>query len=144
MFNFFRRNEEKETSKMTIIDHLSVGVNDLGKAKSFYNPVLQSIGASLLAENEHFLAYGKGSVQFLAMPPYDKKPATAGNGTHICFTAASQQEVRDFHKAALDAGGACEGEPGPRPAYPTDDAYAAYVRDPFGNKLEVIHSGFAG
>ena len=129
---------------MSIIDHLSVGVDDLAKAKSFYNPVLHSIGANLLAETEHFLAYGKEAVQFLAMPPYDKNSPSAGNGTHVCFAAADQQEVRDFHKAALDAGGVSEGEPGPRPAYPTDNAYAAFVRDPFGNKLEVIHGGFAG
>ncbi|MEM9617030.1 MAG: VOC family protein [Pseudomonadota bacterium] len=128
---------------MTIIDHLSVGVDDLAKAKAFYNPVLNAIDINLLAETEHFLAYGKGAVQFLAMPPYDKKPASAGNGVHICFTADSDQAVRDFHNNALKAGGVCEGEPGPRPAYPTDNAYAAYVRDPFGNKLEVIHGGFA-
>lgn len=128
---------------MTIIDHLSVGVDDLAKAKVFYNPVLNAIDVNLLAETEHFLAYGKSTVQFLAMPPYDKKPASAGNGAHICFAADSDQAVRDFHNNALEAGGVCEGKPGPRPAYPTDNAYAAYVHDPFGNKLEVIHGGFA-
>ena len=129
---------------MNIIDHLSVGVDDLAKAKSFYTPVMNSIGVGLLADTEQFLAYGKDTAQFIAMPPYDKKSATSGNGTHICFAAAGQQEVRDFHKAALDAGGVCEGAPGPRPEYPTENAYAAFVRDPFGNKLEVIHGGFSG
>ena len=129
---------------MSILDHLSVGVSDIESAKAFYNPVMTSVGASLLAETDGFLAYGKTAPQFLAMLPYDKNPATGGNGVHICFSAGSREEVRAFHKAGLDAGGTCEGAPGPRPAYPTDDAYAAYIRDPFGNKLEVIHGGFAG
>ncbi len=129
---------------MNIIDHLSVGVADLQAAKEFYTPTLDTIGVSMLAETKHFLAYGKNAIQFLAMPPYDQKSATAGNGAHICFTAQSQEAVRAFHVAALKAGGVCEGEPGPRPAYPTENAFAAYIRDPFGNKLEVIHGGFFG
>jgi len=129
---------------VNIIDHLSVGVADLETAKNFYSSTLRTIGVTLLAETEHFLAYGKSAVQFLAMPPYDKKSASGGNGTHICFAAESQDAVRAFHDAALEAGGDCEGAPGPRPAYPTDNAFAAYVRDPFGNKLEVIHGGFNG
>ncbi|MEO1251306.1 MAG: VOC family protein [Pseudomonadota bacterium] len=127
---------------MNIIDHLSVGVDDLKAAGAFYTPVLETIGVSLLADTEHFLAYGKDAVQFLAMPPYDKEKASNGNGVHICFTAASPDAVRHFHDAAVKAGGTCEGAPGPRPAYPTENAYAAYIRDPFGNKLEVIHGGF--
>jgi len=30
-----------------------------------------------------------------------------------------------------------------RAAYPIPDVYTAFVRDPFGNKLEAIHNGFA-
>jgi hypothetical protein len=41
--------------------------------------------------------------------------------------------VRAFHDAALATGGKDEGAPGPRAFSPT--AYAAYVRDPVGNKL---------
>lgn len=31
---------------------------------------------------------------------------------------------------------------GARPGYPIPDVYCAFVRDPFGNKLEAIHNGF--
>jgi hypothetical protein len=41
--------------------------------------------------------------------------------------------VHEFHKMALANGGKDEGAPGPRSFTPT--AYAAYVRDPDGNKL---------
>jgi len=129
---------------MKIIDHLSVGVTDIESACKFYNPVLEQIGGKLLAQSEGLAAYGEDAVEFIAILPFDKKSATGGNGTHICFKAADQQSVDAFHATALENGGTNEGVPGPRTDYPTPNAYAAYVRDPFGNKLEVIHSGFGG
>ncbi|WP_152998574.1 VOC family protein [Sphingopyxis sp. H115] len=68
---------------------------------------------------------------------------TQGNGTHVAFRAESQAVVDAFHATAIQGGGACAGEPGPRPDYPASDVYAAFVRDPFGHKLEAIHNGFA-
>ena len=50
-------------------------------------------------------------------------------------------QVRDFHAAALAHGGRSEGEPGLRPHY-NPDFYAAYVRDPDGNKLAAVCRGF--
>ena len=47
--------------------------------------------------------------------------------------APDRAAVHAFHEKALAAGGTCEGPPGPRSFTPT--AYAAYVRDPDGNKL---------
>ena len=129
---------------MSLIDHLSVGVADLAEARAFYDPVLATLDCGCLAENARFAAYGRDKVAFLVMPPFNKDPAGAGNGTHICFAAPSRAAVDAFHAAGLLAGGTDEGAPGPRPAYPTPDAYAAYVRDPFGNKLEAIHGGFVG
>jgi hypothetical protein len=41
--------------------------------------------------------------------------------------------VDAFHAAGLAAGGKCEGPPGPRGHLP--GAYAAYLRDPGGNKV---------
>lgn len=126
------------------IDHLSVGVSSLESAQKFFDPVMQTIGVNRLAANAAFVAYGKDAPQFLAMLPYDKREATSGNGVHISFHAKSREEVDAFHKTALMLGGQCEGAPGERRGFPGDpQAYMAYVRDPFGNKLEVISSGFA-
>ena len=61
---------------------------------------------------------------------------------HIAFAALSEQAVDSFHQQACEQGGRCEGKPGSRPAYPKADVYAAFVRDPFGNKLEAIFNGF--
>lgn len=128
-----------------MIDHLSVGVANLADAQRFFDPVLATIGVKRLAATDGFIAYGKDAPQFLAMLPYDKKAASAGNGVHVSFAANTRREVDDFHKAALAQGGKCEGAPGVRPGFPGDPkAYMAFVRDPFGNKLEAIANGFAG
>lgn len=128
---------------MNIIDHLSVGVPDIGSAMSFYDGVLAALGLDRLATTNGFAAYGRGQVQFLVMPPSDGGGYGVGNGTHICFVAESRDAVDRFHRQALENGGADEGAPGERPGYPKDDVYTAFVRDPFGNKLEAIHNGFA-
>ena len=73
--------------------------------------------------------------------PFDGRPASAGNGTMVAFSARSWREVEQFHAQALAHGGASEGAPGLRPQY-TPDFYAAYVRDPDGNKLSAVCRGF--
>ena len=128
---------------MNIIDHLSVGVPSIEAGVEFYNAVLETIGVANLAQTEAFVAYGNGAVQFLLMKPENGEEFTAGNGTHICFKAESKEAVDAFHKTAMDKGGQCAGEPGPRPAYPKEGVYTGFVKDPFGHKLEVIFNGFA-
>lgn len=55
----------------------------------------------------------------------------------VGFDAGTKKQVHDFHAAALAAGGSDEGAPGPRAAY-GPNWYAAYLRDPTGNKLAVV------
>jgi catechol 2,3-dioxygenase-like lactoylglutathione lyase family enzyme len=128
---------------MNILDHVSLGVSSIEDARRFYDPAMATLGLTCLAANEAFAAYGKDSVQFLIMVPADGQQFSRGNGTHIAFRAASSDEVNAFHAAALEKGGVCSGEPGPRPDYPATDVYAAFVIDPFGHKLEAINNGFA-
>ena len=128
---------------MSLIDHLSLGVTDIQEAVAFYDAVLETVGCSRLAMGHGFACYGHQRVEFLLLMPFDDQEATAGNGTHIGFAAESRQAVQAFHQAGLEAGGKDEGAPGVREAYPMSDVYAAYVRDPFGNKIEVIHKGFS-
>jgi predicted lactoylglutathione lyase len=59
----------------------------------------------------------------------------------IAFRARSWNEVDTFHDTALAHGGRSEGAPGLRPHY-SPDFYAAYVRDPDGNKLAAVCRGF--
>lgn len=128
---------------MTIFDHLSVGVDCIKKARAFYDGLMEVLDINFIAESGSFAAYGVSSPEFLAMVPFDGEAPTGGNGTHIALQAPSRTSVDAAHAHALEQGGVCEGAPGPREGYPNPNVYAAYFRDPFGNKLEVIHNGFA-
>jgi predicted lactoylglutathione lyase len=72
--------------------------------------------------------------------PFDGKPATIGNGVMVAFECKSKEQVRRVYETALAGGGACEGPPGPR----GDSFYAAYFRDPDGNKLNAFIMSASG
>ncbi len=64
-------------------------------------------------------------------------PVAADSGAHICLRAKATGEVDAFHAAALRAGGASDGAPGLRP-HERVKYYAAFVRDPDGNRIEAV------
>jgi catechol 2,3-dioxygenase-like lactoylglutathione lyase family enzyme len=66
--------------------------------------------------------------------PFDRQPASPGNGQMIALLAPDRAAVDHCHEAALARGGRSEGAPGLRPHYHAD-YYGAYFRDPDGNKL---------
>lgn len=109
-----------------MIDHISVGTNDLGKARTFYDAVLAELGIRLLRSSNRSADYGVSSILFSIETPVDGKRASSGNGT-----------VNAFYHAALANGGIDAGAPGVRPNY---DAhyYGAFVFDPDGNKIEAV------
>lgn len=118
---------------MGIYSHVTIGTNDLAKARGFYDAVLGALGFKRLFDLEDRSGYGEESPQFVVLKPIDGKAASGGNGVTIGFVAPSRSAVDEFHKNALAHGGRCEGAPGPRPVAP--NFYAAYIRDPSGNKL---------
>jgi catechol 2,3-dioxygenase-like lactoylglutathione lyase family enzyme len=59
------------------------------------------------------------------------------SGMHLCFRAPSRASIREFHRAALTAGGRDDGGPGVRPRYHSD-YYAAFVLDPDGHRIEAV------
>jgi catechol 2,3-dioxygenase-like lactoylglutathione lyase family enzyme len=120
-----------------MISHLSVGTNDIARAKRFYDATLAVLGYRRLFDRPTAGAWGTDFPIFWAGLPLDGKPAHPGNGVHVCFHAANRQVVDDFHRAALAAGGSDDGKPGLRAEY-TADYYAAFVRDPDGNKIEAV------
>lgn len=124
---------------MSVISHITFGTNDPERSGRFYDEVLGVLGFNRLPKPPGKPpAYEKGGMPTVYIyTPEDGRPATWGNGTHVAFVAETKQSVRDFHKAALRLGGSTEGEPGPRPHY-GKNYYAAYVRDPDGNKLQAV------
>lgn len=128
---------------MNTIDHLSLGVPSIEAGREFYDELMGILGLTLLAATEEFAAYGVHRPEFLLMTPSNGEAYSTGNGTHIALSAPTKESVHHFHHHATRHGGHCEGTPGPRPAYPKPGVYVAFVRDPFGNKLEAIHNGFS-
>ena len=125
--------------------YLTLGTGDVARAARFYDATLATLGLIRRATEDSEVGYGLPGdhrTRIWVTQPYDGKPASVGNGSMLALVAPSQQAVQDFHKAALAAGGSDEGAPGLRPYGPA--FYAAYVRDPDGNKLSAVHEGHAG
>jgi catechol 2,3-dioxygenase-like lactoylglutathione lyase family enzyme len=118
------------------LSHVSIGVTDIPRARRFYDAVLATLAIRMMVEFEG-AGYGREFPEFWIGHPHDGKPASAGNGTHICFNAESKEQVNAFHAKALELGGTDEGAPGLRPEY-MPNYYAAFVRDPDGNKIEAV------
>ncbi|MEO6093852.1 MAG: VOC family protein [Novosphingobium sp.] len=116
-----------------MFSHIVVGANDIPAAKRFYDAVLGALGHSAGMEMGERVFYRSDTASLLVTKPIDGNAACLGNGMTIGLVAADREAVDAFHAAGLAAGGSDAGAPGPRPAMP--GSYAAYVRDPTGNKL---------
>lgn len=129
-----------------MIAYVTVGADDLARAKRFYAAFLPALGFTLTegADGLSFaLPVAEGQRQmapdFYVKPTFDGRPASAGNGVMVAFEAANQADVRALHAAALAAGGSDEGQPGFRAAY-GPQFYVGYLRDPQGNKIALFSS----
>jgi catechol 2,3-dioxygenase-like lactoylglutathione lyase family enzyme len=118
-----------------MFSHVMIGTNDLEAAKSFYDKLLGTLGVPPGAVDRHRVFWRTKTGTFSVSKPINGEPATHANGGTIGFKAASTAEVDQFHAAGLANGGTCEGAPGARPAW---NIYAAYLRDPDGNKICAI------
>jgi catechol 2,3-dioxygenase-like lactoylglutathione lyase family enzyme len=122
-----------------MLGHLSFGVNDLERAAAFYDRVLAPLGYVRVWANPKGVGFGaKGKGDKLALFPKPGQVIAPGPGFHLAFTAPSRLAVDAFHAAAISAGAADCGAPGPRPHYGAT-YYAAFVTDLDGYKLEAVH-----
>ncbi len=121
---------------MPIFTHVMVGSNDKEKSKAFYDAALAPLGINSMGAvgDNGTLIYGVKQPEFWVSTPINGEPAHHANGGTIGFVAPSRKAVDDFHAGGIANGGTCEGEPGLRLDV-TPDAYAAYLRDPDGNKI---------
>ena len=121
-----------------MLHHVSIGVADVARAAQFYDRVLTALGYKRVMEVLPYgIAYGDKLPAFWIGLPHDQRAPSVGNGVHIAFNATSEEMIRAFHSAALDAGGSDDGAPGPRPDY-GPDYFGAFVRDLDGNKIEAV------
>lgn len=119
-----------------MIGYVTLGTNDRKRGARFYDAICGELGVGRMMENEQFIAWGKpdGGAGIGLTTPFDGNPATVGNGVMVALEAADEAQVQRLHAIALENGGTCEGPPGPR----GEGFYAAYFRDPDGNKLNAF------
>ena len=116
-----------------MIGYVCVGTNDWNRARAYYDALMGELGAKRIMDFETFVVWGKGKggPGLALVQPYNKKPATAGNGTMVAFQAENPAQVDALYKKAMSLGSTDEGPPGDR----GDGYYGAYFRDLDGNKL---------
>ena len=122
-----------------LIDHMSLSVSDLTKAKAFYDHALAPLGIRMVLElpasvtgGADCAGYGHDNGDLWLSASGKAQPAV-----HIAFAAASRTEVDAFYHAAIAAGGKDNGAPGLRPHY-HERYYGAFVLDPDGNNIEAV------
>ena len=127
-----------------MLGYVTMGTDDLERARAFYAGLLETIGASELmrmsdTEANGFTLYGTGWGQpgIAVTRPYDGRPTDCGNGHMAAIVVDARAKVDALHAKALELGGTCEGPPGFRPPE-KKTSYAAYVRDPDGNKVMAV------
>jgi catechol 2,3-dioxygenase-like lactoylglutathione lyase family enzyme len=124
-----------------MLDHMGFPVSDYERSKRFYGAALAPLGYVPIMEvaakdnPSGYPAVGYGR---------DGKPdfwiGAEGGLTgklHIALLAEDRAAVDAFYDAAMAAGGADHGAPGPRPQY-HPNYYAAFVLDPDGHNIEAV------
>ncbi|MGH6927108.1 MAG: VOC family protein [Dongiaceae bacterium] len=118
-----------------MINHVSIGVRDVARAKRFYDAALGALGYKCLSADAGSLGYGRDAVALWVGAAERPVPADDKSYLHFCFDAPTRKAVDAFHAAAVKGGGRDNGKPGLRtdygPAY-----YAAFVVDPDGYRIE--------
>ena len=122
----------------SILSHVTLGVRDLAARRHSMTPCWGNSASRAARAATGFAGWGSGHEGgFFAMLPVNGQPASVGNGVSLSFLAPSRGAVDRFHAAAIALGATDEGKPGLRPNYHAD-YYAAYVRDPDGNKIAAV------
>lgn len=123
-----------------MLAYATLGTRDLERAAAFYDAVLAELGGRRVIEQpDYYIAWGnsQGSAGLVIALPFDKQPASVGNGTMAALAATSREQVDRVHRKALELGAADEGAPGQR----YKGFYAGYFRDLDGNKLNCCYFG---
>jgi predicted lactoylglutathione lyase len=122
-----------------MIGYVTLGTNDLQRAAAFYDAIAAELGTKRMMEYETFIAWGEpgGAAGIGLTKPFDGNTATVGNGVMVALAAKDRAQVDRLYNLAMSMGAKDEGGPGDRGG----GFYAAYFRDPDGNKLNAFIMG---
>lgn len=117
-----------------MIGYVTLGTNDIDRARGFYDALLGEIGVARIHSVDHLTIWGpepnRGMLGLIR--PYNGETATVGNGTMVAIPVDQPDLVSKLHEKALALGAMDEGAPGPRGRRKT---VFAYCRDLDGHKL---------
>ena len=117
-----------------MFDHVEIKVVQFDDCRCFYDIVLVPLLIELKWADKDAAGFGRvgqDKVGFLI------ERGEPGAPCHLAFTASSAAQVDEFYQVGVRAGFACNGQPGLRPHY-APNYYAAFLRDPDGNNIEVL------
>jgi catechol 2,3-dioxygenase-like lactoylglutathione lyase family enzyme len=124
-----------------MFSYVCLGTDDINRARAFWDAVLAPLGHGRTPgyDDDTSSAWGLDDPgpHLWVTRPFDGLATAPGNGGMVSFLAHDRAAVDAFHAAALANGGTSEGPPGLRPQYGAG-FYAAYVRDPDGNKANAV------
>lgn len=126
---------------MLVLDHVSITVRDLERARPFYDAIMAALGVPKMYERVDALGYGQRNARhdthsYISI--FESLAANPDLRRHWCFRAGSEQQSRRFFDAGLANGGCSDGEPGLRPRYHSG-YFAAFLVDPDGNRIEAVY-----
>ncbi len=123
-----------------MIGYVTLGVNDMAKAKAFYSELLAELDAKVLIDMDRIAMIGRSMEEPMVAVciPYNEEAPNPGNGNMLAINPGSKEMVDKLYHKAIELGGTCEGEPGQRIP---DMFYGAYFRDPDGNKVAFFQFG---
>jgi catechol 2,3-dioxygenase-like lactoylglutathione lyase family enzyme len=119
-----------------IIDHVTFHIADLAASKAFYDKAFAPLGITQIMEFQGIVGYGKNAKPefWFAQSVHPQTPM------HFAFLAATREQVDEFYRAAIAAGGKDNGPPGLREHY-HPNYYGAFVLDPDGHNVEAVCHG---
>jgi catechol 2,3-dioxygenase-like lactoylglutathione lyase family enzyme len=123
-----------------MFSHVTIGSNDIARSRKFYDALFGAIGGKPGVEDaKGRLIFVHNGGRFMVTKPIDGKPATHANGGTIGFSVASSEQADAWHKAGVANGGTSVEDPPSVRQGAAGPIYLAYLRDPDGTKLCVVH-----
>lgn len=118
-----------------MFDHVVFSVSNYDEARTFFLKALTPLGVEIISEGPLGIELcSPSSPASLCIRRVEEKTTHL----HLAFAAESRQQVQDFYRAALEAGGKDNGAPGLRSQY-SGNYYAAFVIGPDGHNIEAVY-----
>ncbi len=130
--------ETQQLHRGRLIDHIQLVVADLAASQKFYSTVFGVLNIPMGGTGDGFFWADE---LFVSTPDCEAARGELTGRHHLAFQADSRAIVDGFYREALANEGKDNGPPGERAYHP--GYYAAFVLDPDGNNIEVVHHGEA-